>query len=120
MLSSSVKTISLVSISLLVVAVLSVFATKLFQQNFTTQSVQETLQVAVTNNIDKSIRVEKGTFYINKEKFEKDFLKELNVKKNDVQFDYLENDNCIKAIKVKVTSDGKKYQGTLVVNISTS
>lgn len=81
MLSNGVKIISLVCISFFTITLLAIVSIKAFQQNFTTQSVQETLQVAVTNNIDKSIRVEKGTFYINKEKFEKDFLKELNVKK---------------------------------------
>ncbi|EMF0203573.1 hypothetical protein NXK88_002863 [Enterococcus hirae] len=119
MLSNFVKTIGLLFIAFLATILLIVFSTKLFQQNFTTQSVQEALQVSVTNNIDKSIRVKKGTFYINKEKFEEDFLKELNVKKNDVQFNYLETNNFIKAIKVKVTSNGKKYQGTLVVDLST-
>lgn len=97
------------------------------QINNHNQAIQETLQTTLLSNQQYSERVESKAFYLDKPNFEKAFLndftknKNINIKSSQVEFAYLpskysKDANAISGAKVKIISDGKTYQGTILVD----
>ena len=97
------------------------------QINNQNQAIEETLQTTLLANQQYSERVEKKTFYLDKPKFEQAFLnnftknKNIKIKSSQIEFSYLPSkysteEDAISGAKVKVISDGKTYQGTMLID----
>lgn len=97
------------------------------KQSNQNQGLQETLQTALLANQDFSERVEKKTFYINKENFENAFINEFQANQNfksnsqKIEFSYLSSQSSIQAsaisgVKVKVGVKNQEYQGTIIID----
>lgn len=109
----------------LFVALIFHYGSNQYSQDSTVKTMQETIRVTAISNRDDSARINKGSFVLNKEDFEKDFIqkyksgKNVNVEPTDFKFDYLDNPNGgIKAIKVKVVSGRIEYQATSILDVA--
>ena len=93
--------------------------------------INDSLEVALISNQDYSQRVEVGAFYLQKDKFEKDFISRMDKYGEEtdlkgIEFSYLPSKvstdpSAISGVKVKVTTtDDKLYQGTVLVDNNTT
>lgn len=96
-----------------------------YSQDSTIKTMQETIKVTAISNRDDSARITRGTFLLNKESFERDFIlkyqsiKNVKAESESFDFDYLDNpEGGIKAIKVKVISNDVEYQATSILNVA--
>lgn len=88
-------------------------------------AMQDSVEVTAIKSIDKSSRVERGFLDIDESIFEKNF-KEIfesanstNMETYDFKFNYLKEDEGVKAIRVTLVDDrGTEYPMTVAVDIN--
>lgn len=118
------KMILLTFTGLFLVVFIFYYSSQNYINNTNVKSIQDALRTTALSNRDDSARVNRGTFILKKENFQKDFKKVFDENHSltnpKYTFDYLDDGNGgIKAIKVKVSDDNnKKYQATCILNVA--
>lgn len=126
-MGDSIKTIGIWIVAIVCMVFMLNYILTTAQINNQNQAIEETLQTTLLANQQYSERVETKSFYLNKPVFETQFLdnftknKSIKIKSSQVQFSYLPskhstNSDAISGAKVKITSDGQTYQGTILID----